>query len=182
MYILVIGVCWMSEAYCISVSACIFALHLHVYIRCHDRGLYLYCWLCLAVVSRLVNWTVMYSGCIHAATQGSAGSWVYSQCYDCLWLYSFCVIVVGVLCLECIFSFFVSSSFFFLFVFIVSMLSPQDLTLIECVCWLSHIWNSFDCCEAYESNFWHYERSSLFFALFYLSQKQLINLFYQRLL
>ena len=113
MYILVIGVCWMSEAYCISVSACIFALHLHVYIRCHDRGLYLYCWLCLAVVSRLVNWTVMYSGCIHAATQGSAGSWVYSQCYDCLWLYSFCVIVVGVLCLECIFSFFVSSSFFF---------------------------------------------------------------------
>ena len=28
-------------------------LHLHVYIRCHDRRIYVYCSLCLAVVSLL---------------------------------------------------------------------------------------------------------------------------------
>ena len=41
MYILVTGVCWMSDANLISVSACIVALHVHVYIRCHGRWILL---------------------------------------------------------------------------------------------------------------------------------------------
>ena len=102
MYILVTGVCWMSDANLISVSACIVALHVHVYIRCHDRWIYLDCWLCLAVVSRWVHCIGRDSECIHAATQGFTASMVYSYCYDCLWLYSFvchcciCVMLLNV--------------------------------------------------------------------------------------
>ena len=41
MYNLVNGVCWMSDTNLIRVSACIVALHVHVYIRCHGRWILL---------------------------------------------------------------------------------------------------------------------------------------------
>ena len=117
-------------AHCGSVEACIYVLHLHVYIRCHDRRLYLYCSLCLAVVSLLGNCTVQYSGCIHGSTQRFTCSWMYSECSHWLWFYAFCVIVVLVLCFECcvsVFLFVINQVLFYVFF-------KHIAWLIDCAC------------------------------------------------